>query len=60
MALDEWWHQARQVLKHILVTIASYGENQSNSIRDEVKGLITTMPTLPSTSKDKEIFKIEP
>ena len=37
-------------MKHILATIASHEENQSNSTRDEVESLTTIIPTLSSTS----------
>ena len=56
-AIDEWWHQTRQVMKHVSATTSSYGENQSNSTPNEVESLTTTIPTLPSTSKGKENFQ---
>ena len=40
-------------MKHVSVTTASYGKNQSNSTSDEVDSLTTTILTPPSTSKDK-------
>ena len=55
-AIDEWWHQAGQVMKHVSASIASNGENQSNSTPDEVETLITTIPTPPSISKGKGNF----
>ena len=48
-AMEEWWHQNRQVMKHVLATIASHEENQSNSTPDEVESLTTTIPTPLST-----------
>ena len=56
-AMNEWWHQAGQIMKHVSATTASNGENQSNSTPDEMKSLITTIPTPPSTSKGKENFQ---
>ena len=56
-AMDEWWHQIEQVMKHVSTTTASHGENQSNSILDEVESLTTTIPTPPSISKGKGNFQ---
>ena len=56
-AMDEWWHQIRQIMKHVSATTVSHEENKSNSIRDEVESLITTIPTLPSILKDKGNFQ---
>ena len=56
-AMDEWWHQTGQVMKHISATIASHEESQSNSIPDEVQSLTITIPTPPSTSKGKGNFQ---
>ena len=56
-AMDEWWHQTGQVMKHVSATTASHEENQSNSTPDEVKSLTTTIPTPPSTSKGKGNFQ---
>ena len=56
-AMDEWWHQTRQVMKHVSATTASHEENQTNSTPDEVESLTTTIPTSPSTSKGKGNFQ---
>ena len=44
-------------MKHVLATITSYGENQSNSTPEEVESLTTTILIPPSTSKGKENFQ---
>ena len=44
-------------MKHVLATTASHRENQRNLTPDEVKSLITTIPTLPSTSKGMGNFQ---
>ena len=56
-AINEWWHQARQVMKYILATTTNYEKNQSNSTLNEVESLTKTMPILPPTSKDKGNFQ---
>ena len=56
-AIDEWWHQTGQIMKHVSATTASHEENQSNSTPNEVESLTTTIPTPPSTSKDKGNFQ---
>ena len=59
-AMDEWWHQTGQVMKHVSATTASYEENRSNSTLDEVKSLTTTILLCLQLQKVREIFKREP
>ena len=56
-AMDEWWHQTGQVMKHVSATTASHEENQSNSTPDEMESLTTTIPAPPLTSKGKRNFQ---
>ena len=46
-AMDEWWHQTVQIMKHVSATITSH----------EVESLTTTILTPPSTSKGKGNFQ---
>jgi hypothetical protein len=36
-ALDEWWHQAGHIMKHVLATTTSNGEFHINSIQKRLR-----------------------
>ena len=56
-AMDEWWHQAGQIKKHVSATTNDQADLDSNSSPNEDNLLKSSfMSTPPSTSKGKQNF----
>lgn len=56
-AMDEWWHQAGQVMKHVSATTTDNTNCQNNSSPDvDNWPQSATTSTPPSTSKNKQNF----
>lgn len=55
-ALDQWYHQAGQVMKHVSATTTDNVEFQSNSTPDVESTPTTTTTTSTPTSKGKHNF----
>jgi hypothetical protein len=54
-ALDEWYHQAGQVMKHVSATTTDNAQSQTNSVQENEGAQISTTITTP-TSKGKQHF----
>ena len=55
--MDEWWHQAGQVVKHVSATTNDNSNNHSNSTLDrDIQQQSTTSGTPSSSSKGKQNF----
>ena len=56
-AMDEWWHQAGQIMKHVSATTNDNSNNQSNSTPNgDIQQQSTINRTPSSSSKDKQNF----
>ncbi len=56
-AMDEWWHQAGQIMKHVSATTTDQTDVDSNISPDEDDlSKSNLMSTPPSTSKGKQNF----
>lgn len=56
-AMNKWWHQVGQVMKHVSTTNNNNSNNQSNSsLHEDILQQFTTGGTPSSSSKSKQNF----